>query len=119
MPRRCCHAYDSYGERALCLGTAHAEAALNETECPHCEDMSLVFLRSRAALFRARPRFSRPPALFLPGICEEKAVGQRTSALGCGGNQRSSLLRAALFFYVDQSRTLLCVVKGDGRFMRK
>ncbi|KAK2916891.1 hypothetical protein Q8A67_001265 [Cirrhinus molitorella] len=84
MPRRCCHAYDSYGERALCLGTAHAEAALNETECPHCEDMSLVFLRSRAALFRARPRFSRPPALFLPGICEEKAVGQRTSALGCG-----------------------------------
>ncbi|KAK2908946.1 hypothetical protein Q8A67_004783 [Cirrhinus molitorella] len=80
MPRRCCHAYDSYSERALCLGTAHAEAALNETECPHCEDMSLVFLRSRAALFRARPRFSRPPALFLPGICEEKAVGQRTSS---------------------------------------
>ncbi len=32
-------------------------------------------------LFREQPSPSRPPAFFLPGICEGKAAGQRISAL--------------------------------------
>ncbi|KAK2892697.1 hypothetical protein Q8A67_012685 [Cirrhinus molitorella] len=66
MPRRRCHSCsallqsaDGHGECALCLGAAHAEAALTETECPHCEDMSLASLRSRVALFSERDPASR------------------------------------------------------------
>ncbi|KAK2883725.1 hypothetical protein Q8A67_017362 [Cirrhinus molitorella] len=65
---------------ALCLGAAHAEAALNDTECPHCEDMSLASIRLWAALFSERdPASCALPLFFL----KEKAAGQRTSALGC------------------------------------
>ncbi|KAI2646291.1 Platelet glycoprotein V [Labeo rohita] len=72
MPRRFCrackaplHAADNHGECVSCLGLPHAEAALKETECPHCGDMSLSSLRSRIAFYSERD--SAPRALpFLP-----------------------------------------------------
>ncbi|KAL0164048.1 hypothetical protein M9458_039801, partial [Cirrhinus mrigala] len=55
------HAADGHGECVSCLGKSHTEATLNETECPHCEDMSLASLRSRIAFFSERD--SAPCAL--------------------------------------------------------
>ncbi|KAF4105482.1 hypothetical protein G5714_013144 [Onychostoma macrolepis] len=42
---------DSHGECVSCLGESHAEAVLTETQCSHCENMSLASLCSRIAFF--------------------------------------------------------------------
>ncbi|KAL0148790.1 hypothetical protein M9458_055968 [Cirrhinus mrigala] len=91
MPRRFCrsckaplHAADGHGEWISCLGKSYAEAALNETECPHCEDMSLASLRSRIALFSERD--SGPCALPFPSSQEPAKKKQRGR-----GSKRSEL----------------------------
>ncbi|KAL0163784.1 hypothetical protein M9458_039537, partial [Cirrhinus mrigala] len=82
MPRRFCRkckapllASDSHGECVSCLGLPHAEAALKETECPHCGDMSLSSLRSRIAFFSERD--SAPRALPFPSSQEPVKKKQR------------------------------------------
>ncbi|KAK9967878.1 hypothetical protein ABG768_002242, partial [Culter alburnus] len=39
---------DGHGECVGCLGKPHADAALTETSCPHCECMSLASLHAHA-----------------------------------------------------------------------
>ncbi|KAL0165985.1 hypothetical protein M9458_037829, partial [Cirrhinus mrigala] len=91
MPRRfCCackaplHAADNHSECVSCLGLPHAEAALKETECPHCGDMSLSSLRLRIAFFSERD--SAPRALPFPPSQEPVKKKQRGR-----GSQRSEL----------------------------
>ncbi len=36
------HASDEHSECVTCLGLAHAEAALTETDCSHCEHESCL-----------------------------------------------------------------------------
>ncbi|KAL0165908.1 hypothetical protein M9458_037752, partial [Cirrhinus mrigala] len=91
MPRRFCRAYkaplhaaDNHGECVSCLGLPHAEAALKETDCPHCGDMSLSSLRSRIAFFSERN--SAPRALPFPSSQEPVKKKQRGR-----GSQRSEL----------------------------
>ncbi|KAL0151578.1 hypothetical protein M9458_053095 [Cirrhinus mrigala] len=91
MPRRFCrackaplHAADNHGECVSCLGLPHAEAALKETDCPHCGDMSLSSLRSRIAFFSERD--SAPRALPFPSSQEPVKKKQRGR-----GSQRSEL----------------------------
>ncbi|KAI2652720.1 ORF V: Enzymatic polyprotein [Labeo rohita] len=89
MPRRFCrackaplHAADNHGECVSCLGLPHAEAALKETDCPHCGDMSLSSLRSRIAFFSERDSApSRPPVSFFTGACEEETAGEGSPVL--------------------------------------
>ncbi|KAI2646209.1 ORF V: Enzymatic polyprotein [Labeo rohita] len=69
------HAADGHGECVSCLGKSHAEGAFNETECPHCEDMSLASLRSRIAFFSERD--SAPRALPFPSSQEPVKKKQR------------------------------------------
>ncbi len=45
------HADDSHRECVSCLGKSHAESTLTETDCSHCDNMSLASLRSRIAFF--------------------------------------------------------------------
>ncbi len=45
------HETDEHSECVACLSRAHAEAALTETACCHCESMSLALLCSRIAFF--------------------------------------------------------------------
>ncbi|KAI2646366.1 Titin [Labeo rohita] len=78
------HAADGHGECVSCLGKSHAEAALNKTECPHCEDMSLASLRSRTAFFSERD--SAPRALPFPSSQEPAKKKQRGR-----GSKRSEL----------------------------
>ncbi|KAI2664125.1 ORF V: Enzymatic polyprotein [Labeo rohita] len=92
MPRRFCracktplHAADNHGECVSCLGLPHAEAALKETECPHCGDMSLSSLRSRIVFFSEHD--SAPRALPFPPSQEpvkkkQKGRGSQRSELG-------------------------------------
>ncbi len=70
MPCRNCHSCgaplhtaDGHGECVSCLGTAHAETALSQTECPYCEDISLSSLHARIAFFSESD--SAPRALTL------------------------------------------------------
>ncbi|KAL0152267.1 hypothetical protein M9458_051990, partial [Cirrhinus mrigala] len=91
MPRHFCrackaplHAADNHGECVSCLGLPHAEAALKETDCPHCGDMSLSSLRSRIAFFSERD--SAPRALPFPSSQEPVKKKQRGR-----GSQRSEL----------------------------
>ncbi|KAK2901464.1 hypothetical protein Q8A67_009579 [Cirrhinus molitorella] len=77
------HPLHGHCECALCLGTAHAEATLNETECPHCEDMSLASLRSWVALFSEHD--PAPRALPLSSFQEPVRKKQRER-----GPQRSA-----------------------------
>ncbi len=66
-----------------CWALPMLETALIGTECHHCGDVSLSSLRSRLAFFsESNPAPRSPPGFFLPGTCEEKAVGQRISAFG-------------------------------------
>ncbi|KAL0186275.1 hypothetical protein M9458_017945, partial [Cirrhinus mrigala] len=88
MPRRFCrackaplHAADNHGECVSCLGLPHAEAALKETECPHCGDMSLSSLRSRIAFFSERD--SAPRALPFPPSQEPVKKKQRGRGSQC------------------------------------
>lgn len=46
-----------------CLGCAHAEVALTDSSCPHCEKLSLAVLLNRIVLFSA---------LFFPSRAEVK-----------------------------------------------
>ncbi|KAL0168794.1 hypothetical protein M9458_037016, partial [Cirrhinus mrigala] len=69
------HAADGHGECVSCLRKSHAEAALNETECPHCEDMSLASLRLWIAFFSERD--SAPRALPFPSSQEPVKKKQR------------------------------------------
>lgn len=42
---------DTHSLCVVCLGSKHAESALEGADCPHCERMSVRLLRSRRALF--------------------------------------------------------------------
>ncbi len=76
-------ALKKHGECVSCLGTAHAETALTRTECHYCSDMNLSSLCSRLVFFSESNSVPHAlPAFFPPGSCEEKAAGQRISALG-------------------------------------
>ncbi|KAK2894881.1 hypothetical protein Q8A67_012110 [Cirrhinus molitorella] len=70
---------------------AHAEAALNETEYPHCEDMSLTYLHSWIALFSEND--SAPCALLLSSSQEpvrkkQQGRGTRRSVSPCVPHSR-------------------------------
>ncbi len=41
---------DGHGSCVFCLGCAHAEAAIIESNCPHCGEMSVKALRTRIAI---------------------------------------------------------------------
>ncbi|KAL0183526.1 hypothetical protein M9458_019222, partial [Cirrhinus mrigala] len=97
MPRRFCrsckaplHATDGHGECVSCLGKSHAEAALNKTECPHCEDMSLASLRSRIAFFSERD--SAPRAL--PFSSSQEPVKKKQRGRGSKRSELSELTSA-------------------------
>ncbi len=51
------------------------------TECHYCGDMNLSSPRSWLAFFQRKTLPLAPSRFFLPGTCDEKAVGQRISAL--------------------------------------
>ncbi len=78
------HAADGHGECVSCLGRwSHPRWS-----CTHGDVMSSLRgydfgLSALAESFLLRKRLcpSRPPALFLPGTCEEKAAWHRNSAL--------------------------------------
>lgn len=38
---------DTHAHCVLCLGLAHAEGALSESNCPHCEDLPVRVLKAR------------------------------------------------------------------------
>ncbi len=45
------HDDDSHSECVCCLGKSHADAVLIESDCSHCDNISLTSLRSRIAFF--------------------------------------------------------------------
>ncbi len=55
MPRRYCgwdlNADEGHSECVSCLGKSHADAALADSDCSHCESISLASLRTRIAFF--------------------------------------------------------------------
>ncbi len=72
------HAADSHGECTSCLGSAHAEAALTGTECPHCEDMSLTSLCKQIAFFSE----SNSAPRYLPLSSSQEPVRKRQRGRG-------------------------------------
>ncbi len=56
---------DSHGHCIACLGLAHTEAALEESDCAHCADLPMRVLRTRRnvarGLFGVRPTAARAP----------------------------------------------------------
>ncbi|ROK16088.1 hypothetical protein DPX16_22706 [Anabarilius grahami] len=76
------HADDGDSECMRCLGKSHAEAALTEITCSHCESMSLASLCSRIAFFSESDSAPRAlPFSSSPGPVRKKQRGR--------GSQRS------------------------------
>ncbi|XP_048036007.1 sialoadhesin-like [Megalobrama amblycephala] len=69
---------DGHDECIGCLGKPHAEAALTDASCPHCECMSLASLRSRVAFFAGGSPAAR--ALLSPSRREPARKRQRGRA---------------------------------------
>ncbi len=92
MPRRYCGACrdDGHHECVSCLGKSHAESALTETECSHCENMSLASLRSRIAFFSESD--SAPHAL--PFSSSQDLVRKKKRGRGLQRSDASELTSA-------------------------
>lgn len=52
---------DTHELCVVCLGVEHALSAFEETDCPHCEKLSLRMLRSRLSLFDEKSGEPRAP----------------------------------------------------------
>ncbi len=72
------HAADGHHECVSCLGKSHEESALTETDCSHCENMSLASLRSQIAFFSESE--SAPHAL--PFSSSQEPVGKKQRGRG-------------------------------------
>ncbi|KAF4099589.1 hypothetical protein G5714_019715 [Onychostoma macrolepis] len=83
------HTADGHGECVSYLA-AHAETALTETECPHCEDMSLASLHSRIVFFSESD--SAPRTLPLPS--SQEPVRKKQRGRGCKRAEMSELTPA-------------------------
>ncbi len=61
---------DNHSHCVACLGLAHAEAALEESDCAHCADLPLRVLRTRRnvarGLFGVRPTADNVPLVGPP-----------------------------------------------------
>lgn len=57
---------DTHPHCAFCLGLAHAEEALSESNCPHCEDFPVRVLRARRAAALGEYARQRPAAASEP-----------------------------------------------------
>ncbi|KAF4107361.1 hypothetical protein G5714_011725 [Onychostoma macrolepis] len=73
------HTADGHGKCVSCLGAAHTETALTETECSHCEDMSLASLRSLIAFFSENDSAHRT----LPLPSSQEPVRKKQRGRGC------------------------------------
>ncbi|KAL0188184.1 hypothetical protein M9458_015283, partial [Cirrhinus mrigala] len=82
---------DAHEDCVLCLGRAHAEAALEGSDCKACEDLPIKILRARLAAVRSGGPLdpaSSPPAAFEPRAGRPQASHSGGSNEGLTSAQR-------------------------------
>ncbi|ROL46138.1 hypothetical protein DPX16_23804 [Anabarilius grahami] len=88
---------DTHEYCILCLAPAHAEAALAESGCPHCEDLPVRVLRARRSVALGECSRQRPTA------ADEPLVGQPQMG-DCTGIRCDSPPRPPVYFTAESLR---------------
>ncbi|KAF4117739.1 hypothetical protein G5714_002292 [Onychostoma macrolepis] len=99
---------DAHKDCVLCLGHAHAEAALEGSDCQACEELPIKILRARLAVVRSSSPpapASPPPAAFEPRAGRLQVIPSGGSNEGLTSAQRPRRPRTPEppLIYVEES----------------
>lgn len=101
------HESDEHSDCVTCLDLAHTEAALTETDCFHCESMSLATLHF---LYTCRTHLSVKvsPPLMLSSLSPPRSLGGRNSKKQEGPARLYPAPTSSRYIFILCSPTVRC-----------